>query len=163
MPIVSNFPVFQRGGIISLYTVSPNLPEGISLNPLTGVISGTPSRVTPQRLYTITGSNSGGSTNSPIFITVNDQAPTSLSYKFSVSTYRRREEILPNEPTPGGRIDSYSISPPLPAGLVLNPTTGHITGAARASSDGVAYTVMATNTGGSVSTTLVITVLLGQV
>ena len=41
------------------YTISPALPNGLNLNPLTGVISGTPTQVSPLQSYTITLNQDG--------------------------------------------------------------------------------------------------------
>ena len=57
-------------GVVTLYGVSPALPAGLSLNTTTGVISGTPTIVAAAADYTVTASNSVGSTTFPIRITV---------------------------------------------------------------------------------------------
>jgi len=41
-------------------TVSPDLPVGLTLDPHTGVIGGTPAAVVPLATYTVTCSNSAG-------------------------------------------------------------------------------------------------------
>ena len=56
------------GGVITSYTTG-TLPTGLSLDGGTGVISGTPTAVT-SNTYTITGTNSGGSTTEDVDITV---------------------------------------------------------------------------------------------
>ncbi|RZJ30965.1 MAG: hypothetical protein EOO48_03510, partial [Flavobacterium sp.] len=67
---------------VSGYSVSPALPSGLSLNPTTGVISGTPSVATPTATYTVTATNPGGTASFGIVITVNAPipAPSALSY-----------------------------------------------------------------------------------
>ena len=57
-------------GFVSSYSVSPALPAGLSLNTTTGVISGTPTIATATADYTVTASNSVGSTTFDISITV---------------------------------------------------------------------------------------------
>lgn len=42
------------------YFISPSLPTGLSLNPITGVISGIPTQTTPSVIYNITAANSEG-------------------------------------------------------------------------------------------------------
>jgi len=54
---------------------------------------------------------------------------------------------------------SFSISPALPAGLVLNPADGTVSGTATAYSATSPYTVTATNTSGSSSVQISVTVL----
>lgn len=60
------------GGVVAAYSVSPSLPSGLSLNPKTGIISGTPRAVSAANEYTITAANIAGSTTAKIAITVND-------------------------------------------------------------------------------------------
>ena len=58
-------------GTVTSYSVSPALPSGISLNTSSGAISGTPTVASSATGYTITASNSTGSTNFTLTITVN--------------------------------------------------------------------------------------------
>src|SRR5690606_8178040 len=136
-------------GTADEFSVSPALPSGLTLNTTTGVISGTPATVTTTATYTVTASNTGGSVSFGIVITVNDVAPTVLSYNtpnvFTVGT-----AITPLEPTITGNIDSFSISPTLPNGLVFDTATGIISG--------TPATVTATNSGGSITFGIDITV-----
>jgi hypothetical protein len=56
-------------------------------------------------------------------------------------------------------VASYQVTPPLPAGLSLNATTGDITGLPTALASRADYTVTATNASGSTPATLTLTVL----
>jgi hypothetical protein len=58
-------------GTVSSYTVNPALPAGLNLNSSNGVISGSPTAVTPTATYTVTAANSSGSTTASVTITVN--------------------------------------------------------------------------------------------
>ena len=145
-------------GTVVSWSVSPALPAGLTLDTTTGVISGTPSTLQNAATYTITATNSGGSTTATISITINDQAPTALSYTTVAAVYTRDEVIAPNLPTVTGSVVSWSVSPALPAGLTLNTTTGAITGTPSTIQTAASYTVTATNTGGSTTATLSITV-----
>ena len=61
-------------------------------------------------------------------ITVNDSAPTLLSYN-SPNVFTKDVAISPLSPSvSGGAVVSYSITPTLPLGLSLNTTTGIISG-----------------------------------
>lgn len=55
---------------ISGYTIDKTLPDGLSFNPLTGVISGTPTSISPATSYIITAYNGGGSHSTTINIAV---------------------------------------------------------------------------------------------
>jgi YVTN family beta-propeller protein len=62
-------------GTVTSYVVSPALPAGLALNSSTGVISGTPTTVSPAATYTVTASNSAGSTSFGLNLAV-DGSPT---------------------------------------------------------------------------------------
>jgi hypothetical protein len=157
--IAVNTPT-SSGGAVTSYAVSPALPVGLTLNPSTGVISGTPTVATPTASYTVTATNSGGSTNAVLSITVNDATPTSLAYLINPAIYIQGTAITANNPTSsGGVVLSYAILPALPAGLTLNSVTGVISGTPTAVTPASSYSVTATNTGGSTSTLLSITVV----
>lgn len=65
------------GGLVETFSVSPALPDGLSLNVANGVISGTPAAVSPMTNYQVTASNRGGSSKTAISIQVDP--PQSLS------------------------------------------------------------------------------------
>jgi hypothetical protein len=57
-------------GTVTSYSANPALPAGLALNSSTGVISGTPTAVTSAATYTITASNSSGSTSLGLMLSV---------------------------------------------------------------------------------------------
>jgi hypothetical protein len=58
----------------------------------------------------------------------------------------------------GGTIASYAISPSAPAGTTFNSSTGLLTGTPTSSQGATAYTITATNAGGSATRTFTLTV-----
>lgn len=159
--IVPNHPVIT-GGEITRYRADKPLPTGLSLDPATGVISGTPATVTASAVYTVTGSNSAGSVTTRLTLEVRAAVipPASLSYSDPAPVYRLAQPVVPNAPSSsGGEITQYSIAPPLPAGLSLNTVTGEITGTATEAAAQASYTVMGANSAGVVSTIVSITVV----
>ena len=58
----------------------------------------------------------------------------------------------------GGPVVSWSISPSLPTGLSIDSNTGEVSGTPTVLSSLTIYTITATNTGGSATTTIDITV-----
>jgi alpha-tubulin suppressor-like RCC1 family protein len=147
------------GGAVVSYAVTPSLPAGLSLDTVTGVLAGTPTALAPQATYTVTATNTGGSTQATLTLTINDVAPTDLQYALDPAVYTKGATITPDAPSNGGgAVVSYAVAPPLPSGLSLSTTTGVLSGAPTAVASRASYTVTATNTGGSTQATLTLTV-----
>ena len=144
-------------GTVSSYAVSPALPAGLLISTTSGVISGTPTASASQATYTITASNSSGSTTFGLSLTVNPAAPTALSYTTPVQA-TVGTAIAPLSPTVTGTVASYSVTPALPAGLSLNTTTGAIAGTPTAAAPQATYTITATNVSGSMTFGLSLTI-----
>lgn len=143
----------NTGGAAVSYSVSPALPSGLALNTSTGVISGTPTAVTPIATYIVSATNTGGTGTFTLTITVNPTPilPPVISYSPSSNVYTLGSgAIAPLSPiSTGGAVVSYSVSPALPSGLSLNTSTGIISGTPSATSTATTYTITGTNTGGS--------------
>ena len=149
----------SSGGAVLAYTIAPALPAGLSLDPESGVISGTPSALSSATDYTVRASNSGGSTTATVNIAVNDAAPSELAYSANSAVYTKGIAIAENGPSSsGGAVLAYTIAPALPAGLSLDPESGVISGTPSALSSATDYTVRASNSGGSTTATVNITV-----
>jgi subtilisin-like proprotein convertase family protein len=148
---IANIALASSGGSVMRYVASPRLPKGLYLNSTTGVISGTPIEVAATATYSITATNSDGSTTSNATITVNDIPPTALTYSSNPATYKKGTASTANTPSnTGGTVVSYAVSPALPAGLTLNGVTGVISGTPTVATPmPMTYRITATNTGGS--------------
>jgi hypothetical protein len=156
--IAANTPSNSGGAVVS-YAVNPTLPAGLSLNTASGVISGTPTTLTAAAGYVVTATNTGGSTTATVTIGVVAAAPTALTYSTNPATYTKGSAITSNTPTSlGGAVTGYAISPALPAGLSFNTTTGVIAGTPTALAGATGYLVTASNSGGSTTATVTITV-----
>ena len=80
-------------------------------------------------------------------------------YSASPGVYTKDSAIASNSPSvSGGAVVSYGVSPALPAGLALDAATGVLSGTPTAVTAGAVYTVTATNSGGSDTFDLSITV-----
>ncbi|MEI7620456.1 MAG: prepilin-type N-terminal cleavage/methylation domain-containing protein [Candidatus Falkowbacteria bacterium] len=84
-------------------------------------------------------------------------APSSLSY-VSPNILIVDTAISTLSPTITGSVDSYSISPALPTGLILDSSSGQITGTPTVSTSQTTHTVTATNIVGSTSFDMVVMV-----
>ena len=146
-------------GVVTDYSVTPNLPSGLTLDPLTGRISGTPTLAKPATTYVIKATNSTGSTTTNIIITVLIARPANLTYP-NPNTLYQNKEITPLIPTYLHTASSFSIDRALPDGLIFNPTTGVISGSPTILSPAQNYTITATNSTGSTSKAISIKVVI---
>src|SRR5271166_3254193 len=67
------------GGSASAFAVTPALPAGLSLDPNTGVIGGTPQAAAAQATYRISAQIAGSSATADLTFTV-EAPPSKLSY-----------------------------------------------------------------------------------
>jgi len=93
-----------------------------------------------------------------VSVTVTASAPTGLSYNSPSINGTVGAAISSLTPTVAGSGITYSIDPALPSGLLLNPTTGVISGTPSVASASAVYTVTATNAGGITTATLTVAV-----
>ncbi len=135
------------GGPYTFGVTTGTLPAGLTLNPTTGQIAGTPTTAGPYT-FTITATGSGGDTGSePYSGTVNPAvavAPATLPALTVGSPFQDQETAT------GGHGGPYTFAVgtgTLPAGLTLNPTTGQITGTPTTAGP-YSFTVKATDSGG---------------
>ena len=96
----------------------------------------------------------GSSSNEPAV-----QPPTGLTYPHATLVFQVGVAIGAEQPTyGGGDVDTWSVSPALPAGVLLHATTGIVYGTPTAASPATTYTVTAANAGGHATAELSITV-----
>jgi hypothetical protein len=94
---------------------------------------------------------------------VQETAPTSLRYSDNPVTYVVGVPITPNVPSStGGEIVAYYMDTPLPSGLVLDKSSGVISGTPTATAPRATFVVRAGNFVGDVRASLDITVSQGS-
>ncbi|MCX6172075.1 MAG: Ig domain-containing protein [Flavobacterium sp.] len=111
------------------------------------------------------GSNASGTTGNNRFDNVTVKGiplsltapPNNLSYTVPTS-FTINTPIIDLSPSVSGNVTNYSVAPALPAGLVLNTTTGIISGSPTVVSPSTNYTITASNNYGTSTTILSITV-----
>ena len=150
-------PTSNAGGEISRWT-SSDLPSGLVIDSLTGVISGTPDTLQAASLAHITAENSGGMDTATISFAVNAVAPALGALSNQTFTKGIAIAGVPAPSNAGGPVVTWS-SDDLPNGLSINSSTGEITGTPTDLQTATTSTITATNTGGSGTTTIVITVV----
>lgn len=162
---ILNVNVTNTGGTINTdgYSISPFLPSGLSLNPSNGSISGIPSQLQNAQTYTVTAKGKVGSSTATFTLAVNAAvAAPSISLSNAVQSITVGIAILTVSPSnSGGAISSngYSVTPALPAGLSINPSTGSISGIPTSVQAETNYTVSAVGPGGTATSVLTLTVL----
>ncbi|MFN8123098.1 MAG: Ig domain-containing protein [Thermoleophilia bacterium] len=106
------------------FSVSPALPAGLSLDPATGAITGSPAAEAATATYTVTVTDSSGSATAPLSLTV--LGDVGFSYA------RRPAAGQPFDGTPtvtgAGAGTLRFTSQTVPAGMTLDPDTGRLSG-----------------------------------
>jgi hypothetical protein len=113
-------------------------------------------------MFTITGTNTGGSATAYVNITIVDEVPTVVYTPDELNlTKSTASSDLPLSPTltGSGAFVSWTISPDLPAGLAFNSSTGAISGTATELLSRTMFIINATNTGGATTAYLNLTVV----
>ena len=147
-------------GEVEAFSVSPDLPSGLQIDALTGVISGVAGEVAPLVVYVVVATNFSGTTTFPLLIRVDPEAPCDLNYPITVVITEVDEILEPLIPTVGcGEVDNFSINPPLPAGLELNTATGEISGVALEIYPANIHLVAASNVTGETISSILIEVI----
>jgi gliding motility-associated-like protein len=125
--------------IISLtgYTIDKPLPAGLTFDPTTGIISGTPILTSPATDYTVTAYNSIGSSSTIVNIAVTNNAlpvtqPPSISYQ-TPQTYTVNAAIAPLTPANTGGAVPATVYGQVST-FAGNGTVGSANGPASASS-----------------------------
>ena len=146
-----NPPTLSNNVSVVRYTVSPNIPAGLAVSNLTGVISGTPTGTSVPTTYTITATDSTSPTPQTDSFTVNIKVNPATAMAFSgtqsdvVLAAGKAASITAKALTNAVGTLTYSISPALPSGLSISSKSGAITGTPTAASAGRSYTITATD------------------
>ena len=125
------YTISSTGGAVTSFSISPAAPKGLTFSSTTGLLSGKPEVVAAATLYTVTGTNSAGSSSKTYTLAVTQ--PT------SAGIYPSCQKISGNVGTPLTATVKYTdigvqneynftISPALPTGLTINDLTGVISG-----------------------------------
>ncbi len=157
----------NAGGAVTSCGVVPPLVGGLQLatiaDPATCQLTGTPTVLQEEPItYTITATNSGGTSSADISITVNDNIPALATPSPRIYTINTAIAAVDFGNT-GGAVTSCGVSAPLPSDLQLatiaDPATCQLTGTPTVlQEEPITYTITATNSGGTSSADISITV-----
>eukprot|EP01006_Ploeotia_vitrea_P044195 TRINITY_DN66816_c8_g3_i1.p1 TRINITY_DN66816_c8_g3~~TRINITY_DN66816_c8_g3_i1.p1 ORF type:complete len:1190 (-),score=639.76 TRINITY_DN66816_c8_g3_i1:69-3638(-) len=169
--IAPNFPLHYGDGAIASFSVSPSLSEetGLTFDNVTGVISGSPTRAVLLKEFTVTGFDQSKTQSivTKLIVSVytkqsakSAQPPSGLRFATNPATYVRQQaaavsNVLSND---GGEAVKVTVSPPLPAGLQMNADGTALVGQPTVSVSNTLYTVTLSNSFGSASVSLFLTV-----
>jgi formylglycine-generating enzyme required for sulfatase activity len=152
---VSPTTLNNNGAAITNCTASPALSVGLSLNTSNCVISGTPTGVLASTTYSITASNSAGSSSAAsVTLSVSASAPT-LSYSGATGSSGNVGVAMSVTPTTlnnnGAAITNCVATPALSVGLSINTSTCVISGTPTGALASTTYSITATNSAGNSS------------
>ena len=145
------------------YSLSPNLPTGLTFDDAQRTISGTPESGLPQATFTYTATDEDGDTAELTFAVSIDAVPAFADdAAITGQMYTQNVEIadltLP-QATGGDGTLTYTLSPSLPQGLTFDPAQRTLTGTPVAAQDATEYTYTAADEDSDeVSLTFTITV-----
>ena len=128
------------------YKISPNLPDGLTLNTATGDISGTPTTTFYNSTHTITAYNDEGSATVDITLEVEHPAED-LEYPIDEIEFEQNITMtsVPKSSYTGGTPVTYSCTA-CPTGISVNSTTGRISGSTADALGTGTFTLVATHT-----------------
>ncbi|MBE7503463.1 MAG: putative Ig domain-containing protein [Verrucomicrobiales bacterium] len=136
-------------GPVKSFAIQPALPSGLSLNPTTGVIAGTPTAVRAATDYTVTATFQNDAT-AQIVLNLEVRNPYIAFDPAFASRILKVNLDLGGGFAPdqfGVAPTTFSISPALPEGLIFDEPTGIIWGTPLSYSPPNTYTVTAQYTG----------------
>ena len=152
-------PVNTGGVAVDWEVTSGNLPEGLSLSPVDGSTRARQLTQWPASV-TIGATNSGGTDYATISFTVNQRVPD-IDYPSSEYTFTKDSlisDIIPSNS--GGDASSWTItSGSIPNGLLLDSSTGVISGTPTIVLDLTPITIQASNSAGSDTQIISMTVI----
>ncbi|WP_421915353.1 putative Ig domain-containing protein [Mesorhizobium sp.] len=148
--INSVIPVAAGGGAPAITLgISPALPTGLQFDTSTGAITGTATSTSATKTYTVTAtdqSNPSQNSSKTFDLTVNAAVTAAQTVPAKILTQNYAATAFVPVTGGGGAAPlTYSISPSLPSGVSISPTTGGISGAPSAAGGAVTYTVTVTD------------------
>mgnify|MGYP001325793259 CR=1 FL=1 len=134
------------------FSISPDLPAGLTFDASSGTISGTAEEAMAASTYVVTATDEKGgdmgTSSISIALSVKERSPLAIT---GPDTHEFEQYIGASvgfSPVDAIGEAVFSISPDLPAGLALDAASGAISGTAEATSEPAAYTITAVDSKG---------------
>ncbi len=158
--ITTSYNLSNTGGTIDSYTVSPELPAGLTLD-ANGYVVGTPTAISETQTYTLVAHGQGGDSSATFQLGVT-QIPTQPtppipSYRESIQSFTTPAQTLFFATSTAVNATAYTLSSDAPTWLSINSSSGALTGTPP-SGGTFEFIVTATNGAYSASQKIVITV-----
>jgi len=129
------------------WSIYPDIPQGLTFS--NGTLSGTPTELSSETIYLVNATNNAGTDPFELRMKVIDVAPKLTIEESNFTFYNGTGIPILLPINNGGTIVSWAMSPPLPAGLTFNNSTGEISGTPTGNAMLSIYVIEATNTGGT--------------
>ncbi|RJU91782.1 MAG: hypothetical protein DWC08_05765, partial [Candidatus Poseidoniales archaeon] len=133
------------GGAVATFEVHPPLPQGLLLNPVTGILSGIPSVDAVSTVHTIWANNSFGSSSWSIDVEV----LPGIDHPSNSIQLTRNVTMSPYAPTINIVERVLSIEPGLPVGLTFDTQTAVISGTSLIPLPSTTFSIKITNSTGT--------------
>ncbi len=135
------------------YALAPDLPEGLTFNAETLVVSGTPREAIDETTYTLIATDDDGDETTLTFTleVIADLIPAFSDTTLAAQSYLQHREIEPltlPQATGGDGTLTYALTPDLPEGLTFNVETLVVSGTPVKAMDAMTYTLTATDGNG---------------
>ena len=131
-------PVVATGGIgVLTWSISAGtLPQGLNIDPINGVISGTPTNAETANFTVRVADTLTQSDTQDLSIIVSDVLAITTTSPLQPNAKEGEAYTTTLQSSGGVPPVSWSVTPPLPNGLNLDPATGQITGTPEAGTQG---------------------------
>ena len=155
--LVDIAPTIVGGAVASFAINSTSFPLGLTFNTTNGHFEGIPLLVTNQTTYTVTASNSGGTSSTEVTLWI---VGNGIFLSFPTSNLMLTEGVAMQPiagQTSGSTPESWEISPGLPDGLLFGDENGTVWGTPENVQNQTNYTIWA-NASGAQTSSVVITI-----
>jgi hypothetical protein len=143
-------------GALVQFSVYPDLPSGLSIDELSGIISGTPTEASRPATFVVSATGAGVRVAFPLVLNV-IEPPNGLFYASPVTAIVG-VALAPLSPVISGSVDHFAVSPTLPLGIVINGTSGTLSGTPSEAKPLAPYTITASSLAGHTRFILLLTV-----
>ena len=134
-------PLVSGNSII--YSINPKLPAGLSFDPTTGRISGTPNAEKASTVYTVVAKNAGGKVSATFKLSTKIPLPPWITYGGGIKFVKGVRTII--TPSTQNSPFNFTINSSLPDGLAFDSHSGSISGTLQAQPQSKSYRVIAQN------------------